>query len=328
MSKRKLLKEVLSEFKKVHGEKYDYSLINSYNNSDEKLPIICHEKDEFGNEHGVFFQSRSKHFSRKHGCPKCAKSGVKYTPQEFKEKIKKIYGDKYSTEKTIYVNSHTISKFICKEHGEFETKPYYLLQGHGCPLCGRKIVSEKLSLTNFEVIKMFIDKHGNKYDYSKVEYISNNIKVCIICPKHGEFWQTPHSHLSGNGCHKCKRSHLETEVSVFLDNNNIKYEEQHIFVWEKNKKFDFYLPEYSIAIECQGIQHYLPSNFGNKNKTPEEMYEYVCHNDIIKYNGCKNNGIKLIYFCHDNLILKNNHYTNENCAFSIEELKKKIYERF
>ena len=45
--------------------------------------------------------------------------------------------------------------------------------------------------------------HGNKFDYSKVEYINARTKVCIICPKHGEFWQTPDSHLRGRGCKKC-----------------------------------------------------------------------------------------------------------------------------
>ncbi|MGN0966193.1 MAG: hypothetical protein ACI4OP_01190 [Candidatus Coprovivens sp.] len=37
--------------------------------------------------------------------------------------------------------------------------------------------------------------HGDKYDYSKVNYIDLNTKVCIICPEHGEFWQTPVNHL-------------------------------------------------------------------------------------------------------------------------------------
>lgn len=45
--------------------------------------------------------------------------------------------------------------------------------------------------------------HGNKYDYSKVEYINSTTPVCIICPIHGEFWQTPVAHLRGNGCREC-----------------------------------------------------------------------------------------------------------------------------
>ena len=53
----------------------------------------------------------------------------------------------------------------------------------------------------------FVEKanliHGNKYIYDKVEYIDNKTKVCIICPEHGEFWQTPGDHLKGRGCPKC-----------------------------------------------------------------------------------------------------------------------------
>ena len=53
----------------------------------------------------------------------------------------------------------------------------------------------------------FIEKakkiHGDKYDYSKVEYKNTRTKVRIICPVHGEFWQTPSSHLSGRGCPNC-----------------------------------------------------------------------------------------------------------------------------
>lgn len=55
--------------------------------------------------------------------------------------------------------------------------------------------------------KEFIQKakavHGDKYDYSKVEYVAYRTEVCIICPIHGEFWQKPVNHLSGYGCSFC-----------------------------------------------------------------------------------------------------------------------------
>lgn len=57
--------------------------------------------------------------------------------------------------------------------------------------------------TTEEVVKEFKDIHGDKYIYDKVEYDGATKKVCIICPIHGEFWQTPHTHLSGCGCKKC-----------------------------------------------------------------------------------------------------------------------------
>ena len=54
-----------------------------------------------------------------------------------------------------------------------------------------------------DFISKAIAIHGNKYDYSKVNYLNSRTKVCIICPEHGEFWQTPHNHLKGYGCRKC-----------------------------------------------------------------------------------------------------------------------------
>lgn len=54
-----------------------------------------------------------------------------------------------------------------------------------------------------EFIKKAKDKFGDKFDYSKVEYINSRTKVCIICPEHGEFWQTPSVHLSGSSCQRC-----------------------------------------------------------------------------------------------------------------------------
>ena len=48
--------------------------------------------------------------------------------------------------------------------------------------------------------------HHNRYDYSKVKYINNKTKVCIVCTEHGEFWQTPSDHINGKGCPPCKRN--------------------------------------------------------------------------------------------------------------------------
>lgn len=57
--------------------------------------------------------------------------------------------------------------------------------------------------TTEEFIKESKKVHGDKYDYSKVEYSNNITKVCIVCPIHGEFWQIPKQHLRGQGCPKC-----------------------------------------------------------------------------------------------------------------------------
>lgn len=60
-------------------------------------------------------------------------------------------------------------------------------------------------LTTEEFIQRAKETHGNKYDYSKSQYINAKTKIIIICPKHGEFLQSADCHLNKRqGCPKCK----------------------------------------------------------------------------------------------------------------------------
>ena len=52
-------------------------------------------------------------------------------------------------------------------------------------------------MTTEEFIQKAKRVHGDRYDYSKAEYKGNKEEICIICPKHGEFWQKAKNHLSG-----------------------------------------------------------------------------------------------------------------------------------
>lgn len=80
--------------------------------------------------------------------------------------------------------------------------------------------------TNEEYINDFLKIHGEKYDYSKFDMDKKDEKgrCCFICPKHGEFWQTPNNHLRGHGCFKCskeavKEKKRQTIVEDILKNN-------------------------------------------------------------------------------------------------------------
>ena len=79
-------------------------------------------------------------------------------------------------------------------------------------------------MTTEEFIQKAKAVHGDKYDYSKVEYVNANIKVCIICPKHGEFWQKPKKHLLGQNCAKCCKASLAMRYQLgrekFIDRAN------------------------------------------------------------------------------------------------------------
>ena len=98
-------------------------------------------------------------------------------------RVQKTYiGDKYDYSKVKYVNSYTKVCIICKEHGEFWQTPGSHLNGSGCKKCSIKLNSNKRKSNDF--IERAKDIHMDKYDYSKVEYINCDTKVCIICPIH------------------------------------------------------------------------------------------------------------------------------------------------
>ena len=119
---------------------------------------------------------------------------------EFIKRAEKVHGNKYDYSLVNYINSKEKIKIICQKHGEFEQRPNDHLQKKGCIECAgtKKKNNEEFTYKAKKI-------HGNKYDYSLVEYKRMNIKVKIICQKHGKFEQIPESHLSGFGCSKCSR---------------------------------------------------------------------------------------------------------------------------
>ncbi|EKD89625.1 MAG: hypothetical protein ACD_33C00026G0005, partial [uncultured bacterium] len=194
MTKKFTQEEFIRRAIAIHGNKYGHGKVVYINNS-TKIILDCYD-------HGPFEQIPSSHLSG-HGCLFCSMEEKKLTREEFIAKAKLIHGNKFDYSKVIYINSYTKVIIRCPIHGDFEQKPNDHLQGQGCSKCKY----EKISVINSSNVKEFIEKaiavHGNNCDYSKVNYINACTKVIIICPIHGEFLQTPNSHLTGNGCPKC-----------------------------------------------------------------------------------------------------------------------------
>ena len=184
--------EFIAKARKIHGDKYDYSKVE-YVNSKTPVTIICPE-------HGEFKQLPSMHLNGR-GCKICAIKRIvapRVIPFEtFIETATKRYGGKYDYSKVQYKNATTKVCIVCPEHGEFWQLPYHHMMGHKCPVCAGKNKTTENFIAEARKI------HGDKYDYSKVEYKNATSKVCIICPEHGEFWQTPAMHLTGRGCLEC-----------------------------------------------------------------------------------------------------------------------------
>ena len=182
--------EVLKRFITVHGSKYDYSKVN-YKNANTKVEIVC-------NIHGSFWQTPSKHYGRKQGCPACAGGRKRMTNANFIDRSSIIHNNKYDYSLVTNAKSRNYVKIICPVHGVFTQRCDTHLEGKGCSKCGKSMIDLE------EFISKAKEKYGEKYDYSKVVYKSMEDKVIIKCKIHGEFMQTPYKHLhSKYGCSKC-----------------------------------------------------------------------------------------------------------------------------
>lgn len=310
-------KEFVEEAYKVHKDKYNYSKVE-YKDAFTKICIICPE-------HGEFWQSPSAHLQGC-GCPKCKGRGK--TTESFIEELKSIHGNKYDYSNVVYNGAFNPVRLICEKHGEFITTPHSLLSGCGCKKCGEESTHEKQRLSTEEFIKRARNIHGDKYDYSKVEYVNAKTPVCVVCPKHGEFWVAPNSHISSKaiGCPKCSESVLETQVRVFCENNSINFIQQKTFKWLKLQRLDFYLPEYNVAIECQGYYHFNPHYMSLVSNSNENLLAQI-KRDEIKYELCEENGVKILYYVPENLIKDtkiSKIYTKNNIISTMETLMRQL----
>ena len=292
--RRKVKEEFIRESKEIHGDKYDYSKVE-YKNATTKVIIICPI-------HGDFLQTPDKHL-RGQGCKICG-GNKQLTKEEFIEKARKIHGDKYDYSNVNYINMKTKVIITCPKHGDFPQTPNKHLSGRGCRECQYEKVSELHKLDTKEFIKRAREIHGDKYDYSKVKYVGYDNEVIIICPKHCGFKQTPHVHFLGSGCPKCNSSKGEIAVRNYLITNKIEFEEQKKFNDCKDMyllPFDFYIPQYNLCIEYDGLQHFKKVKWSNSmtEETSEMNFKYIQSHDQIKNNYCKSHNINLLRIKYD-----------------------------
>lgn len=183
-----------------------------------------------------------------------------YTKDKILERFREIHGNKYDYSKVDFCKTTVKACIICPKHGEFWQEPHTHLKGQGCPKCGsEKRAKAKTSNSNDFIIKSS-KVHNNVYDYSKVEYINNKTKVCITCPKHGDFWIQPNAHLQGRGCFRCgnekKGTHKKLNTESFINKAKMIHGEK--YDYSKVEYIDYKHP---VILSC-------PSH-GDFFQTPE-----------------------------------------------------------
>ena len=135
------------------------------------------------------------------------------TREEFIARAKDVHGDRYDYSKVEYKGNNIHICIVCPVHGEFWQTPHNHLRGQNCPHCAIK--GRTGNKNNFIAKARTI--HGDKYDYSKVEYVDVKTKVRIVCPVHGEFLQRPDIHLKGCICPKCSNDNRMNGLEFYIE---------------------------------------------------------------------------------------------------------------
>lgn len=211
------------------GNKYKYEFPDNFNYN-TKVTVTCPV-------HGTFQQTIASHLGKASaGCPKCGRENTtekkRGTTEKFVKQSQVVHGNIYDYSITHYTESRGFVKILCRKCGEFEINPCNHLKGMGCVACTRERKCLGLQKTFIENANKI---HGNRYSYEHVKYVKNNKKVTITCPVHGNFPQTPNSHLNGNGCLKCGKQRLAN----LLRSNTEEFVQESKKIHDDNYSYEF-----------------------------------------------------------------------------------------
>lgn len=252
------------------------------NNSCDKIIITCPK-------HGDFIKAAQAHLNGQ-GCPIC---GNRINNDKFIEKARQIHGNKYDYSKINYINNHTKVCIICPEHGEFLKSPSSHLKGEGCPICSKIEKQENNKRCFFEQAKIV---HHDKYIYSNSIYKDSNSKISIICPEHGEFWQSPSHHLRGQGCPMCGKHNISKNLRLSQKNvieraikiHGNKYDYSKVKYEKWDEKVEIICPTHGVflqTMQCHiGQGHGCPKCHSSH---AEREIESILRANNIKYESQK-----------------------------------------
>lgn len=225
-----------------------------------------------------------------YGCPKCSQR-FRRTHDDYVQEAFEINPDIEVIGMFSGLQTPILHK--CKIHNvKWMAYPEFILRGCGCSECGNEKVKEKLGRTHEQYVQELKEKNP---DIEVIGvYVNSLTPILHKCLKDGYEWcASPANILFGYGCPQCNESSGERKIRQWLDSHNIKYIYQKIFKDCKNVRplpFDFYLSEYNVCVEYDGMQHFKPIEyFGG-----EDSFRRRIEHDNIKTNYCLNNNISLL----------------------------------
>lgn len=276
--------------------KDEYTFLEPYKTNLDKLLCIH-------NKCGHTYYIAPKFFLKGNRCKKCvskenAKRNTK--PRSYVEdKLKKVHGDEYSIVGD-YKNVNTKVKVrhnICGD--EYFIRPDSLLRGSKCKKCLHKRYAKDNTKTTQEFSREVRESTWGEYELVS-EYVDTYTTVKIKHSECGEiFTMKPYKFVIGRRCTKCNQSKGEKLTSQALVEMGVNFEIQKTFddlIDIKHLSYDFFIPEFNLLIEYQGIQHTQPiSIFGG-----EEAYIKQQHHDKLKRDYATKKGYKLLEISYKN----------------------------
>lgn len=187
----------------VWGDRWDYSSSSRIKGTNPVVSIKCRK-------HGEFTQRPGCHLKGKVGCYKCRRQ-IK-SLDDLIEYSQEVWGEgRWTYERTSVPKGRGKTTFTCPKHGDYKQGVETHLGGHlACKGCRTNYVSSA------DWVARAVEACGDKWDYSKVDYVDNSTPVTIICPQHGEFLQNPTNHLRGHiGCKKCNGRMGSTPAFIY-----------------------------------------------------------------------------------------------------------------
>jgi hypothetical protein len=266
--------------------KDEYAVLGEYKNSVTKIKM---RHNKCGR---VFTMSPHSFLNCGSRCPKCGGVAVP-TNLDFINKVRDAVGEEY-----IFLEAYkgAMQKILVKHEycgNTYSVDPHSFLRGRRCPYCASNAV--KTTKKFKQDVKNLV---GDEYSVLG-EYKNAYTKVLMRHNECGHEWKVkPNYFLLGSRCPKCASSKGELEVFNFLKDNGILVEREKTFEDLKDVallRFDFYLPEYNICIEYDGIQHFEPIDFSGSDKVlAQENLENIRRRDRLKNKYCLDNNIRLI----------------------------------
>jgi very-short-patch-repair endonuclease/glutaredoxin/uncharacterized C2H2 Zn-finger protein/DNA-directed RNA polymerase subunit RPC12/RpoP len=247
----KTQKEIVEDFKKVHNDQFDYSLVD-YINSNIKVKIICLKCNK------IFEQKPSSHKNGA-GCPYCV--GRNKTLIEWIDIFNKVHKNKYNYDllnKNIL--SEDIIKVKCNIHGIFEIKARLHKCGMGCPRCTGR------NKTVDEWMKIFKELFSNKYEYDLVNINNQNTIINVKCLKHGIFQATLKNLKRGIGCPKCSGWYRTFDEWIELFNKAHGDGTYGYYLIKEIKNSTHKIPIF--CYKCKKIFYQSPNAHSNKHGCP------------------------------------------------------------